>query len=260
MTTEPDTPPATAPAGRVGVKRLLPLLVIAAGIALFFGFGLDRYLSFEALSEHRKELLEVTRLHPVGAAAGYVVLYALVAAFSIPGAVWLTLAGGFVFGVVAGSCYTVVGATLGACGIFLAARYALSDFFHERAGPALRRMEAGFRTNAASYLLFLRLVPIFPFWLVNLAPAFFGIGLGTYALWTFLGIIPGTVVYVSLGAGIGDYIDRGEKPDLGIIFEPQYLLPILGLAALALMPVVLKRYSRTARFFAASGGRDAENS
>ncbi len=260
MTDEAKTPVAPTSSRRAGLKRLIPLLVIAAGIALFFALGLDRYLSFQALSDNRQILVAWTEANPVVAAVGYMTLYALTVAFSIPGAVWLTIAGGFVFGVILGTSYTVIGATIGACGIFLAARYALADFFHAKAGPALRRMEAGFRENAASYLLFLRLVPVFPFWLVNLAPAFFGLRLRTFALWTLIGIIPGTFVYVLVGNGVGEYLDRGEKPDLGIIFEPQYIAPILGLAALALLPIVIKRLKRGSRYLETAEQTDAKGS
>jgi uncharacterized membrane protein YdjX (TVP38/TMEM64 family) len=103
-------------------------------------------------------------------------------------------------------------------------------------------MEAGFRENAFNYLLVLRLIPLFPFWLVNLVPAFLGVPLRTYVVATLLGIIPGSLVYASVGNGLGVVFDQGDTPDLGIIFKPAILGPILGLAALALLPVVYRRY------------------
>ena len=124
--------------------------------------------------------------------------------------------------------------------MFLAARTAFGDMLRGRAGSAVQRMRSGFEQNAVSYMLFLRLVPVFPFFLVNLAPAFLGVPLRVFVLTTFFGIIPGTFVYASLGAGLGDLIGE-ESIDLGLIFEPRYLLPILGLAILALVPVVVKR-------------------
>ncbi len=111
-----------------------------------------------------------------------------------------------------------------------------------RAGPWIGRLEAGFRENALSYLLVLRLVPLFPFWLVNLVPAFLGVPLTTYALGTFVGIIPGSFVYASVGNGLGAVFDAGGTPDLTIIFEPEILLPIIGLSLLALIPVVYKKF------------------
>jgi uncharacterized membrane protein YdjX (TVP38/TMEM64 family) len=175
------------------------------------------------------------------AAVAYIGCYALMAAFSIPGGALATIVGGYLFGLWMGAAASVFGATLGAIAVFLAARTALGDVLRAKAGPALRRMEEGFRRNAFSYLLVLRLVPIFPFWLVNLVPAFCGVSLRTYALATFLGIIPGGIVFASVGSGLGELLDRGEKPDLKIIFQWHILLPILGLALLALLPVILKK-------------------
>jgi uncharacterized membrane protein YdjX (TVP38/TMEM64 family) len=132
---------------------------------------------------------------------------------------------------------------VGACIIFLAARTALRDVLRRRAGPFLQRMEQGFLKDAFHYLLVLRLVPLFPFWLVNLVPAFFGMSLRSYALATLIGIAPASIVFTSLGSGLGSLLDAGQTPDLGILFTPRLLLPILGLALLALTPVVYRRLS-----------------
>ena len=224
--------------------RLLPLAAVAAGLAAFFVFDLDAYLSFETLSTYRDDLI-AWRDHNYLAAAGlFVVLYALLVAFCVPVGVWLTIAAGFLFGVAAGMALTVSGATIGAVCIFLVARYALGDFLRAKTGRAVRRMEAGFRDSAFSYLMVLRLVPLFPFWLVNLVPAFLGVPLRTYALATVLGIVPGSFVYCGVGNGLGAVIDAGGTPDLGIIFKPAVLLPILGLVALSLLPIAYKRFRR----------------
>ncbi|TVR78113.1 MAG: TVP38/TMEM64 family protein [Rhodospirillales bacterium] len=220
--------------------RLLPLVVIAAGFAAFFLLGGDQYLSFDALSENRRALMEWRSGNEVVAAAAFMLLYALVTAFSVPGAVWMTIGGGFLFGAIFATVYVVIGATIGATLIFLAARYALGDYLRSKAGPAVRKMEAGFRDNALSYLLFLRLIPVFPFWLVNLVPAFLGVPVWTYVAATLVGIIPGAFVYASVGNGIGAVIDAGGRPDLSIIFDPEIFIPILGLAVLALLPVLYK--------------------
>lgn len=228
--------------GRAGlVKRLLPLAAILAGIALVFAFDLDRWLSFDALAENRQALTAFVEANHLLAALCFIGAYALVAALSIPGAIFLTLGGGFLFGTWAGAAYSVTGATLGATAIFLAARTALSDLLRAKAGPWLHRLEAGFRDGAFSYLLFLRLVPAFPFWLVNLVPAFLGVKPGTFVLATFIGIIPGSLVYASVGNGLGSVFEAGGTPDLSIIFRAEILLPILGLAVLALIPVAAKR-------------------
>ena len=225
--------------------RLLPLAVVAGGFVAFFAFGWNEYLSFEALREHRQALLTWRQDHYALAALTFVAVYVLVVAFSLPGAVWMTIGGGFLFGAASAVVYVVVAATLGASAIFLAARYALGDVLRAKAGPAVRRMEDGFRDNALSYLLVLRLVPLFPFWLVNLVPAFLGVPLRTFVIGTFFGIIPGSVVYCLVGNGLGAVFDSGETPDLGIIFEPEILAPIVGLAVLSVVPVVYKRMKRT---------------
>ncbi|UEM20047.1 TVP38/TMEM64 family protein [Skermanella mucosa] len=224
------------------LKRFLPLAVLAAGLVAFFALGLHRYLNFSSLGEHRETLLDLVGRHPVAAPLGFIAVYAAAVAFSIPGAAVLTIAGGFMFGTLAGGIYVVTGATLGAVGVFLAARTALGSGLRRRAGPWMARLEAGFHENALSYLLVLRLVPLFPFWLVNLVPAFLGVPLGTYALGTFLGIIPGSFVYASVGNGVGAVFDAGGTPDLSIIFKPEILLPIAGLSLLALVPVIYKKF------------------
>lgn len=231
--------------------RLAPVAIIAAGFAAFFAFGLDRYLSFDTLSDNRQALLAWQADNRMLAAVCFVAVYALVVALSLPGAIWMTIAGGFLFGTVEGSIYVVVAATVGASAIFLAARYAFGDILRAKAGPAIRRMEAGFTENALSYLLVLRLVPIFPFWLVNLVPAFLGVPLRTFVIGTVFGIIPGSVVYTLVGNGLGAVFDAGGRPNLGLIFEPEILAPIIGLALLSLVPVAYKRY-RAGR--AARGG------
>ena len=233
------------PDGRAAKKpsllRFLPLGVVVAAVAAVFAFGMDDFLSFEMLKTNRQAALDWYGQNRVMAIFYFVFGYALVVALSVPGAVWLSLAGGFLFGTGLGTLYVVVAATLGALGIFLIARYALADFFHEKMGTAGRRMEDGFRENALSYLLVLRLVPLFPFWLVNLVPALLGVPARTFVIGTFLGIIPGSAVFCSIGNGLGMVIDKGEMPKLDIIFEPHIFGPLLGLAALALVPVVYKR-------------------
>jgi len=222
--------------------RLLPLVVIAAGIVVFFAFDLNAYLSFEALREHRQALLTWYEGNRVLAVVSFMAVYILVVAFSVPGAVWMTIGGGFIFGAFLATASVVIAATLGAAAVFLAARYALGDYLRAKAGNAMRKMEDGFRENALSYLLVLRLVPLFPFWLVNLVPAFLGVPLRTFLIGTFVGIIPGSFVFVSVGNGLGAVFDAGEVPDLGIIFKPEILTPIIGLAVLALIPVFYKKY------------------
>lgn len=228
------------------VMRLLPLAVIGAGIAAFFIFDLDRFLSFQALKDNRDFLQSWTAENTALAAIIFMSVYCIMVALSLPGAVWATLAGGFIFGTWVGGLYVVIGATLGATAIFLIARYALADFFKDKTGKAISKMEDGFNENALSYMFVLRLVPLFPFWLVNLVPAFLGVKIRTYIIGTFFGIMPGSLVYASVGNGLDAVFAQGGTLDLrSIILQPQVLGPILGLAALSMIPVIYKRIKRS---------------
>lgn len=222
--------------------RFLPLTVILAGfLAAIFIFDVGSYLSFQTLSENREWLQAQVRDNALVTALVFVIAYTVAVAFSLPGATVLTILGGFLFGTWLGGTYAVIGATIGSVAIFIAARTAFYDFFHAKAKGRLARMEKGFKENALSYLLFLRLVPVFPFWLVNIVPGLLGVRLPIYLLGTALGIIPGTFVYASVGSGLGMIFDRGETPDLGIIFAPEVLLPLLALAGLSLAPALYKQ-------------------
>jgi uncharacterized membrane protein YdjX (TVP38/TMEM64 family) len=231
---------STRPPRRLG--RFLPLLLLLLLAAAVFALGLDDYLSFEALAEHRAALLAFVAAHPLAAPALFWLVYLAAVALSVPGAVWLTLASGFLFGTLLGGLIAITAGTLGAIAIFLIARTAIGDVLKRKAGPWLGRMERGFNENALSYLLLLRLVPIFPFWLVNIAPAFLGVPLRTFALATFVGIAPATMVFAGIGNGLGAVFEQGGRPDLGVIFRAEILLPLLGLALLALVPVAYKRW------------------
>lgn len=226
------------------LRRLLPVAILLAGLAIFLLLGLERYISFEMLARHKATLTAWVAEHRLLAGLTFVLAYAFMVAFSLPVAVVATPVGGFLFGTWTGACLSVVAATLGSIAVFLAARYAFRDLFRTRAGATLARLEEGFRHNDFSYLLFLRLVPVFPFWLINIVPALLGMRLKRYALATLLGIVPASIVYASVGAGLGAVLKRGEHPNLGIIFEWHILLPLLGLAALALLPVVFARLRR----------------
>ena len=241
-----DAPGAT----KSSPARLLVVVLMALAVGAVFVFGLDDYLSFEVLKSNRQSALEWYAQNRIVAVISFGLGYALAVALSVPGAVWLTLAAGFLFGTIQAAMIVVVAATLGALRIFLIARYALADFFHEKTGDVGRKMEAGFRDNALSYLLVLRLVPLFPFWVVNLVPALLGVSTRTYVVGTFFGIIPGSTVFCSVGNGLGAVFDSGGTPDLGIIFEPEIFGPLMALAVLSLIPVFYKRFK------ASRGGSD----
>jgi uncharacterized membrane protein YdjX (TVP38/TMEM64 family) len=227
---------------KFSLARLWPIAVLALAIGAVFALDLDRFLSFAALREHREALTAFVADHRVIAALCFSGVYALAIALSVPGGAVLTIAGGFMFGSLLGTGLVVVAATLGATLLFLIAKTALGDPLRAKTGPFLKRMEAGFQQDALNYLLVLRLIPLFPFWIVNLVPAFLGVPLTTYALGTFIGIIPGCFVYASVGNGLGAVFDAGGTPDLTIIFKPEILLPIIGLSLLALIPVVYKKF------------------
>lgn len=226
-------------AARSSAARLLPLAALACGAALG-AWALGDRLSFETLEAERAALLAWRDASPLRAAAIFAAAYAAMVAFSIPGALWLTLAGGFLFGTWIGAGIVVVAATLGASLIFLAARHGLGDALRPRAEGWLGRIGRGVRENEVSFMLTLRLIPAVPFFVANLAPAFLGVRFGTYVWTTLIGIAPATAIYAAVGAGLGEVFARGERPDLGVIFTAPVLLPLLGLAALAALPAVAK--------------------
>jgi uncharacterized membrane protein YdjX (TVP38/TMEM64 family) len=227
---------------RFSLCRLVPLGVLAAAAAAFLLSGGRRYLTFVSLAEHREALVALVAQGGPLAVLGFIAAYAALTALSVPGAMLMTLAAGFLFGPWLGAIYALIGATVGASAVFLAARAGLSGLAG-RAGPRIQRLEAGLRADAFSYLLCLRLVPIFPFWLVNLAAGAIGMRLKTYVVATFLGMIPGALVYASIGNGLGALIASGGRPDRYVIFRPAILLPLIGLALLALLPVIYKRWA-----------------
>lgn len=226
------------------IRKWLPLVLILLCLSLFFYFNLQRFLSFDALKQHRRMLQTWTERHYLLAVIGFVSIYTISIAVSIPGATFLTLAGGFLFGIVWGSVFVVFSATLGATIIFLAVRSALSEWVAAKTGTWVEKMRTGFQRGAFEYLLFLRLVPVFPFWVVNIVPGLLGVRASTFIIATFFGIIPGSIVYVSLGNGLGYLFDQDQTPNLGIIFEPHILVPLLLLAALSIMPVIYRAIKR----------------
>jgi uncharacterized membrane protein YdjX (TVP38/TMEM64 family) len=224
------------------LRRFLPAAILLGLIAAAFTLGLDRYLTLDALRDNRKVLLDTVSARPFVAGLVYMAVYATVVALSLPGALIMTLAGGFLFGVAAGSVLTAIGATTGATVLFVVARSALGDVLRRKAGPFLARMADGFERDAFSYLLFLRLVPAFPFWAVNLAPAMLGMRLTPFIAATGLGIIPGTIVFSAFGAGLGEIFDAGGEVSLKNVFSPPMLAGLFGLGVLALLPAGVRRW------------------
>ena len=251
------SPPATD-RPRSLTRRLMPLivLVLLAGIA-YYAIG-QGGLSLEGLVRHRMEIDSFISEHRVLAVLGYIALYITTVALSVPGAVFLTVSGGFLFGVAVGASAAVIGATIGATLIFLVARTALGEPLLRRAGPRAAKLAQGFRDDAFSYLLFLRLVPAFPFFLVNLVPAFAGVRLAPFVAATALGVIPASFVYAFAGTGLDSVITAQKDAHRDClaagrtgceltfnardILTPQLLAALVALGVLALLPVVVRRW------------------
>jgi uncharacterized membrane protein YdjX (TVP38/TMEM64 family) len=237
------------PSNPVSLVRLLPLLLLGAGLVAFFATGLNKYLTLDLLRDNKEALKMWVHDHKTEAVIAFILAYVTVAALSLPIGVLLSVAGGFLFGSVFGAIWIVCGATIGATILFVVARSSLGEPLRERFGPQIKSMEAGFKDNAFSYLLLLRLVPLFPFWLVNLAPAFLGVSLVTFVVTTAVGIVPGSFVFASIGNGLSALFDAGEQPDLsliGLVTRPNFYIPIGGLALLSLIPIVYKAVSKKA--------------
>lgn len=229
-----------------GVARQLPIAIILA-VAVVGAFTLREHLTFEALRDNREALLAFRDGNYLLTVATFMLAYLLIVAFSLPGATLATLTGGFLFGTFPGFLFNVTAATIGATGIFLAAKWGLGDRLAAKMDASegrVRRIKEGIRENELSFLFLMRLVPAVPFFVANIIPALVGVGLRRFVFTTFFGIMPGGFVYTSVGAGLGAVFARNETPDLGIIFEPHILLPILGLAALAALPIVLKIFRK----------------
>ena len=166
--------------------------------------------------------------------------------FFLPGATWMTLGGGFLFGTITAVVLVVTAATAGAMVVFLMARYLLESYFHSKFGASILKFKVGFESSSLNYILFLRLVPLFPFWLVNIVPAFLDLPFRKYVIGTFFGIIPGSAVYCSIGNGLGEVFDRGGMPDFDAIFEPKILGPLIALALLSLTPIGYRTIKKSA--------------
>jgi uncharacterized membrane protein YdjX (TVP38/TMEM64 family) len=261
-----SSPTATRPR----LVRLLPLLAIVAASLTALALGWSTGLSPTILLDRRVAIDAFVAAHRLEALAAFAAGYALWVALSLPGAVFLTLGGGAIFGGLAGGLAVLIGATAGATAIFVIASSALGGWLVRRAGPRVESAAAGFRADAFNYLLFLRLVPLFPFWLVNVAPALFGVRLGTYVGATALGIIPGTFAFAYLGAGLDSAVTTEATAYRACVaaghavcrlgfdlrspatLEVSAGLVVLGLLALA--PVLLRRRRRGAKPRDIAGG------
>lgn len=242
--------------------RVLPLILLAGVAVLFWWCGGLSYFTLQKLAEHRGTLLAWVAQNYAAALAGYTALYTLIVALSLPAAAPLTLAGGFLFGWLVGGLATVVAATCGAVVIFTLARTAFAEPLARRAGPWLDKLRSGFQQDAIGYLLFLRLVPAFPFWLVNLAPALLGVSLRDFVIATCIGIVPGTFAFALTGAGLdsvlaahqqayADCVAQNPAPgacsfglDPSSLLTPKLLIAFAALGVIALIPAIVKRFGQ----------------
>jgi uncharacterized membrane protein YdjX (TVP38/TMEM64 family) len=245
------------------LRRFAPIVVIVVAMVAVFATGAHRQVSLETLVRHRMAIDAFIDAHAVAAIAAFMAIYIVAVSLSLPGAIFLTIAGGILFGTLIGGVATVVSATIGATIIFLVARSACGETLVRRAGPLAGKLADGFRADAFSYLLFLRLVPAFPFFLVNLAPALVGVKLSTFVLATAIGIVPATFAFAFLGSGLDSVIAAQEVTyraclatgradctlqfDIGMIATPRLLGALAVLGAIALVPMIVKRVrARTA--------------
>lgn len=238
--------PAARPRALRRWIRWLPLAILICGTILFFALGLNTYVTFAKLRAHHQDLSAFVAAHYVQALLLYGGIYVLFVALSLPGAVWLTVIGGFLFGIVPAVVVTVLAATIGACILFLAAKSSLGEYLHAHAGPWLSKVERGFADNQWSYMLVLRLVPVVPFFIANLLPAFLGVSLRIFALATLIGIMPATAIFATIGAGLGSVLENNEMLSWQGLLTPQIKLALFGLAVLAALPILVK-YCRRRR-------------
>ena len=232
----------TTQAPRSGLVRHIPLLVILT-VAAVGVFTLGDYLTFETLRDNREALLTWRDVNYRALAAAFIGIYIVIVAFSLPGAAVASMTGGFLFGLFAGTVFNVFAATIGASVIFLAARWGLGGILTARLETSegtIRKLKDGLRENEIPVLFLLRLVPVVPFFVANLVPALVGVTFRNFLITTALGIIPGGIVYTWIGVGLGGVFDRGETPDVSLLWEPFVAGPIMGLCVLAALPIVIK--------------------
>ena len=254
--------PDKIPARGWGFRRFGPLVAVAAAMGLVFALGWHNHLSLENVVAQRDRFHGVLAKHPIPSVLVYMVVYIASVALSLPGGLILTIAGGLLFGSLVGGLAAVMAATIGATLVFLIARTAVGETFSARAGPWLAKLSDGFKEEALSYMLFLRLVPAFPFWFVNIAPAVLGVPLKTFVIGTFLGIIPATFAFASAGAGLDSVVLAAKheyaacvalkgvgackmKIHASSLLTRELILALLLLGLVALIPVVLKRWRKS---------------
>lgn len=228
-------------------RRFVPLGLIALAAVTFFVFDGHRLISFETLKTQHDAIAAWVAARPLAAAGVFWLGYTAMVACGLPvGSVMITLAG-FVFGVLSGTLLAVTAATAGAMVLFFATRLAGREYFERRAAPVVARVREGFQREAVSYMFFLRIVPVFPFFLVTLAVAALGVSTRLFVVATALGIVPVNLAWASLGANLRGMLARGHAPGWADLMTFEFMAPLAALVALSLLPILLHRRRRRRR-------------
>lgn len=222
--------------------RFGPAALVLVAVAVLLRSGLLGRLSLEGLRASRGELLAFVHAHPVESLLVYVLVYVATVALSLPTALILTLTGGFLFGPWVGGIAAAVGCSTGAVIVFLVSRLAVGDAVEARSGPRVRALAEEIKTDAFFYILTLRLIPVTPFWLTNVAAALIAIPVSTFGSATFIGILPPALIYAGIGSGLGAVFDAGQALSLHALITPRMLLPLAGLAVLSVLPIIYQRW------------------
>lgn len=220
--------------------RLWPIYIVLGGLGLAISQGWHKLFTLEELANRIGQLDALVQNNLILVLIAYAGIYALTTAFMVPASI-LTIAGGVLFGLYFGVPATVIGATLGACALFFAARTSVGEILREKAGPFVGKMQAGFDEDALSYMFALRLIPLFPFAVVNIAPAVLGAKFRDYLITTFFGIIPGTLAYVWIGVAVGDTVRAGGDVDIGTL-AGNFIPAFIALGVVALIPTIYKKF------------------
>ncbi len=223
------------------LKQFIPIGIILVFMGIIYLLATLDIIDLEIIKKQHAIIRELVLKHKILSPILFILAYIVIIALSMPIGSFVTMLGGYLFSPILGTLYVVIGATIGASIIFLAARHALSSFFRKKAGGFIEKLQKGFQENSISYLLFLRLVPLFPFWALNISLAFLNVSLLNYVLTCFIGIIPGTFVYASAGSGLGEILAMGGKVNLAAIFNWKLRITLIGIAALVLIPVIYKK-------------------
>lgn len=241
-------PEGQSDASRGRYARYVPVAIVISGLAFGYAFGLQDYLSLGFLAEQRQALHAYVGANVFWSALLFLVVYILAVAFSFPAASVLTIFGGFLFGWMLGGALVAIGATVGASILFLATRSAFGGFLRHRVDGSVKKLADGFRENAFGYLFVIRLAPVFPFFVVNIAAALFDISLGRFVAATFFGILPGTFAYAYLGQGVDSVLvaaqASGREAQISDLVTRDITLAFFALALVALIPTIMRQFRK----------------